>query len=101
MFWRNEAKCTINKNIFLLSSCGTLYHNGYKFSTKDQDNDANSINCAQLYKGAWWYRSCHHSNLNGLYHGGSHSTDADCVNWVEWRGHFYSLKFTEMKLRKN
>ena len=78
------------------------FHNESKFTTRDQDNDANGgANCAQLYKGAWWYNNCHHSNLNGLYHGGSHSSYADGVNWGRWRGHEYSLKFTEMKLRKN
>ena len=77
-------------------------HDGSKFSTRDQQNDVHpSINCARLFKGAWWYYSCLHSNLNGLYHCGPHSSHADGVNWGTWRGYRYSLKFTEMKLRKN
>ena len=76
------------------------FHNRQKFSTRDQDNDADgSRDCVQLYKGAWWYSDCHTSNLNGIYHGGPHSSDADGVNWGHWRGFSYSLKFTEMKLR--
>ncbi|XP_061176302.1 ficolin-1-like [Saccostrea echinata] len=43
------------------------YHNGMKFSTKDQDNDSNSGNCAITWHGAWWNKSCHQSNLNGKY----------------------------------
>jgi len=70
-------------------------HNGHRFSTRDQDNG-----CAQRFKGGWWYQSCHSSNLNGLYHGGSHSSYADGVNWATWKGFYYSLKFTEMKLRE-
>jgi len=77
-------------------------HNGHKFSTRDQDNDANTLeSCAITYKGGWWYNACHYSNLNGLYHGGTYTSGADGVNWYAWRGHSYSLKFTEMKLREN
>ena len=42
------------------------YHNRQKFTTRDQDSDADSRNCAQLYKGGWWYYACYGSNLNGL-----------------------------------
>jgi len=39
-----------------------------KFSTKDQDNDQKpDTNCAELYKGAWWFRSCYNCCLNGIY----------------------------------
>ena len=77
-------------------------HNGYKFSTRDQDNDVHSsASCAQVHEGGWWYVNCHTSNLNGLYLGGTHSSYGDGVNWYTWRGHYYSLKFAEMKLREN
>jgi hypothetical protein len=70
------------------------------FSTQDVDNDVDiGKNCAVKYKGAWWYRHCHHSNLNGFYHLGPHTSTADGVNWHAWKGHYYSLKKTEMKLR--
>ena len=91
--YNGTAGDSLTENIF------GFVHNGQQFSTRDQDNDMWSGNCAQMYKGAWWYRNCHDSNLNGLYHHGSHSSFADGVNWYTWRGHNYSLKFTEMKLR--
>ena len=75
-------------------------HNAMSFSTKDQDNDpARTESCAILYKGAWWYKHCHKSNLNGKYLSGQHTSDADGVNWASWKGYRYSLKTTEMKLR--
>ncbi|KAL9982292.1 hypothetical protein ACROYT_G004318 [Oculina patagonica] len=73
--------------------------NGMQFSTKDNDNDSDSGSCAVKFKGAWWYRACHWSNLNGLYHGGQHDSFADGINWYSFRGLQYSLKRTEMKLR--
>jgi len=76
------------------------YHRGAPFSTKDSDNDLwASGNCAVICKGAWWHKSCHHSNLNGIYHHGKHSSGADGVNWYHWKGHHYSAKKAEMKIR--
>ena len=75
-------------------------HRGMPFTTRDQDNDnKGGQNCAVQYKGAWWYKNCHDSNLNGLYRRGNHSPCCDGVNWYHWKGHYYSLKKTEMKIR--
>ncbi|XP_022786674.1 ficolin-1-like isoform X2 [Stylophora pistillata] len=76
------------------------YHRGSAFSTKDQDNDQNGgSSCAKRCKGAWWYNSCLSSNLNGLYLHGSHSTSWEGVNWSKWKGHSYSAKRAEMKIK--
>lgn len=75
-------------------------HNNMAFSTHDQDNDTNGPkNCASLFHGAWWYHDCHQSNLNGRYLSGSHDSYADGINWLTGRGHRYSYKVTEMKIR--
>ena len=75
------------------------YHNGGKFSTKDRDRDFKSGSCAAQYQGAWWYKSCHQSNLNGRYLFGPHGATATGVNWYHFKGHNHSLKRTEMKIR--
>ncbi|XP_022107440.1 microfibril-associated glycoprotein 4-like [Acanthaster planci] len=76
------------------------YHSNQSFTTKDRDKDSNGpYNCAVKYSGAWWYKSCHHSNLNGMYLGGQTSVYAKGVVWYHWKGHNYSLKRTEMKIR--
>ena len=73
------------------------YHSGMKFSTKDRDNDAWNFNCASN-TGAWWYKDCYFSNLNGQYH------ESDVKAGIIWsfaaKGSIYH-KFTEMKVHRN
>lgn len=77
-----------------------ITHYGQKFSTYDRDNDIYSGNCAQIYKGAWWYSNCHDVNLNGLYLRGHNGQSAVGVVWETWHGDDYSLKSTTMMIRK-
>ncbi|NXK33966.1 TENN protein, partial [Piprites chloris] len=72
------------------------YHNGWKFTTWDRDNDVALSNCALTHHGAWWYKNCHLANLNGKYGESRHS---EGVNWEPWKGHEFSIPFTEMKIR--
>ncbi|XP_015423235.1 PREDICTED: fibrinogen C domain-containing protein 1 [Myotis davidii] len=51
-----------------------LRHSGLPFTTKDRDSDHSDHNCAAFYRGAWWYRNCHTSNLNGQYLRGAHAS---------------------------
>ncbi|XP_070622900.1 ryncolin-3-like [Erythrolamprus reginae] len=74
-------------------------HNDHAFSTKDRDNDIYNGNCASLFKGSWWYTKCHSSNLNALYHKGEHASYADGINWATGKGHNYSYKYSDMKIR--
>ncbi|GFR96974.1 angiopoietin-related protein 1 [Elysia marginata] len=72
------------------------YHNGHEFSTVDRDNDkGNTVNCAEIHGGGWWFAHCDKSNLNG--------------NWgieddtgVEWHAFTSSdtASYSEMKIRR-
>nr|XP_049583862.1 fibrinogen C domain-containing protein 1-like isoform X2 [Syngnathus scovelli] len=74
-------------------------HSGMKFSTKDRDQDTAASNCADTYKGGWWYESCHWSNLNGLYKE-SGTCDGTNAIWMYLGGPKYTcLSFVEMKIR--
>lgn len=62
---------------------------GQKFSTYDQDNDEYKDNCAEIWKGAWWYKDCWWSNLNGMYN-----------NSLFWNGRYpNAMKYTQLAVR--
>ena len=71
------------------------YHSGSKFTTFDQDNDEYGTNCAIYAAGAWWYKSCFHSNLNSMLSGAS--TTAKQASWNTFKQHNV-LRLIEMKL---
>ena len=60
-----EYPLTVGGYFGPISSIQGLYHNGAKFTTLDNDNDENVVNCAAKYSNAGnWYKSCYHINLN-------------------------------------
>ncbi|TMW42125.1 hypothetical protein DOY81_012795 [Sarcophaga bullata] len=79
-------------------------HVGYNFSTKDRDNDFGAGNCAIFKTAGWWYKDCGWSNLNGKYYHDptelkDDPTDKRGINWNDFHGYKYSLKFVQMLIR--
>ena len=73
------------------------YHHLSKFSTKDNENDDWSGNCAIQRYGAWWYRGCAYANLNSIYGDGRSSQG---IYWYQDMSLRF-IPFTEMKLQRN
>ncbi|KAJ6652204.1 hypothetical protein lerEdw1_012970 [Lerista edwardsae] len=93
---------TLELGSYLEGNMGDSFsgHRGLSFSTRDRDNDIyESGSCAVAYKGGWWYGACHSSNLNGLYLRGEHTSYANGINWATGKGHHYSYKYADMKIR--
>ena len=74
------------------------HHNNRKFSTKDHNNDVYSVNCAHTLNGAWWYYSCAHSNLNGIFPG-QNEEKRKYISWTNLYSSWGGITFSEMKFR--
>ena len=47
------------------------YYSGRKFTTYDNDNDDHGgVNCAEYYRGGWWYGNCGNTVLLNSVYGG-------------------------------
>ncbi|CAG2250095.1 TN [Mytilus edulis] len=68
------------------------YSNGQAFTTKDRDNFPVGKNCAIRRQGAWWYKHCAESNLNGVYREG--------IEWYHWKKNSHSMKSSSMMIRR-
>ncbi|XP_066249852.1 microfibril-associated glycoprotein 4-like isoform X2 [Euwallacea similis] len=78
------------------------YHGGSKFSTKDRDEDTwVEGSCAQAHGGAWWYKSCDKSNLNGKYIPGDQPEflKYQAMYWESFGGSQKGLKYARMMIR--
>jgi len=85
--------------LLLLGSCpdSFTYNIGSAFSTKDKDADSYASNCAVDHQGAWWYRACTQTNLNGQYTlTGGHLITG--IYWYMTSNKIELLKKAEMKI---
>uniref|UniRef100_A0A8D0GB66 Angiopoietin like 4 n=1 Tax=Sphenodon punctatus TaxID=8508 RepID=A0A8D0GB66_SPHPU len=73
------------------------------FSTRDRDHDLKvDTNCAKHLSGGWWFSTCGHANLNGKYFRSiprQRHERKQGIFWKTWKGRYYPLKSTTMKIR--
>ncbi|XP_011180764.2 ficolin-1 [Zeugodacus cucurbitae] len=95
----SEAEGYVLKNVCgYKGNAGDYFqnHQGNKFTTHDQDNDQkDDQNCAEKWRGGWWYNSCYWSNLNGAY---TKETNGQGIVWIGINRD-ESLKFVQMMIR--
>ena len=70
---------------------GSYNLNTMKFTTRDQDNDRTSINCAiNNNRGGWWHNNCTYIYPNSQY---------NYKYAISLNGQWHSSPFIEMKIR--
>uniref|UniRef100_A0A1E1W2X5 Fibrinogen C-terminal domain-containing protein n=1 Tax=Pectinophora gossypiella TaxID=13191 RepID=A0A1E1W2X5_PECGO len=94
---------------FRISTLGTYYgtagdslsyHAGQKYSTIDADNDEwKDGACAVEHGGAWWYKECDKSNLNGKYSTTADEHRGQSIYWISFKGPNFPLTKTKMMIR--
>ncbi|XP_050684023.1 angiopoietin-related protein 7-like [Leptidea sinapis] len=76
------------------------YHAGQKFSTLDADNDEwKDGACSLEHGGAWWYKECDKSNLNGKYMPSADEQQGQSIYWISFKGPGSPLAKTRMMIR--
>jgi ficolin len=94
------TKCSVNGTGFYKSV-------GLRFSTFDMDYDNSTAkNCAELYRGGWWFNNCTQNNLNGVNFPTGKAPLANAtypeglgIKWYPFTTGTASLVFSEMKIR--
>ena len=90
-----------------LSPTSNAGHNGMEFTTKDKDNDEDTLyNCASQLSGGWWFRNCRSVHLNGIfpYQSGdcddfTYQQDTKELYWNKITSCGKKITFAEMKIR--
>ena len=71
---------------------GLSMHNGKRFYTRDGDT---GTECAERFRGAWWYASCTESNLNALMTLGEENYHT--AHWRPFKS-YEPMEFTRMSI---
>uniref|UniRef100_H2XRG5 Fibrinogen C-terminal domain-containing protein n=1 Tax=Ciona intestinalis TaxID=7719 RepID=H2XRG5_CIOIN len=96
-YYKIHIYSVVENNNYIYSGNSLAIHNGQPFSAYDNDQDIYGSNCAFRDKGAWWYKGCHHANLNGLYQPCKVAWTS--ASWYSFDDEHQGLRFIEMKVR--
>uniref|UniRef100_K1PMC4 Fibrinogen C domain-containing protein 1-B n=1 Tax=Magallana gigas TaxID=29159 RepID=K1PMC4_MAGGI len=70
-----------------------------KFTTRDEDNNRyDNVNCATMFRSAWWFDDCYYANPNGQYTD-SEKTGFEYITWYHCKNPFISLKTMRLMFR--
>ena len=76
--------------------------NGQQFSTRDEDNDNSTINCAEELGGGWWFSDCGQANLNGNHVAENIHPGTGGIRWETLEpGNLSKLSATKMMIKRN
>ncbi|XP_071795623.1 fibrinogen C domain-containing protein 1-like [Asterias amurensis] len=99
--WDNYTLHVGSYNAQSTAGDALTWHDGQPFTTKDQDNDRDSTdNCAVDFEGAWWFRLCIISHLNGKYYSQLDPRSFQGIRWLGITGSEPILKKCNMKIRQ-
>ena len=58
-----------------------IYFNPFSLLFSDRDQDKNGRNCAEDFRGGWWFNACHEGYPTGL----QSSTKTAGTEYISWR----------------
>ena len=80
---------------------GMTMSSGVAFSTSDKDNDHfYDGSCAQMLRGAWWYKKCSYVRLNSPFPAEHDNATSPAMKWTTWEEENGTITYSEIKLRE-
>ena len=87
--YRLQATAELPETVLAVATALMEWHSPHMTMTM-------TCNCAQSYKGGWWYNYCMHSTLSGIYH---HDTTPRGGEVVYWETFTTSTRYYKMHLK--
>ena len=76
------------------------HHDRMEFTTFDRDNDNGNGNCANYFRGGWWFNNCRTTVPTGYYYTGG-QLNSKGVTWHKAYNNDYSFKEMVLAIHTN